>query len=66
MKAKITKRLVESFKPGSADLSVFDAELPGFVLRVRKTGGMSYSVEYKAASGRGAATQRLTIGRVGA
>jgi Arm DNA-binding domain len=65
MKAKITKRLVDTLKPGSADVSMFDTELPGFVLRVRKTGGMSYSVEYKAESGRGATTQRVTIGPVG-
>jgi integrase len=65
MKAKITKRLVDSLKPGPADFAVYDDEIPGFALRVRKTGGMSYAVEYKAGHGRGAPTRRVTIGPVG-
>jgi Arm DNA-binding domain len=65
MKAKITKRLVDSQKPGMSDRSIFDTEVPGFVFRVRKTGGMSYAVEYKAGHGRGAPTRRVTIGPVG-
>ena len=51
MKAKITKRLVDSFRAGPADRTVFDTVDLGFVLRVRKTGGMSYAVEYKAGRG---------------
>jgi integrase len=71
MKAKITKRLVDSLKAEitgralSADRTVFDSIDLGFVLRVRKSGGMSYAVEYKAGRGRGAPTRRVTIGRVG-
>ncbi len=65
MKAKITKRLVDSFRAEPVDGTVFDTDALGFVLRVRKTGGMSYAVEYKAARGRGAPTKRVTIGPVG-
>jgi len=65
MKAKITKRLVDGLKPGPADRTIFDSEVPGFAVRVRKTGGMSYAVEYKAGRGRGAPTRRVTIGPVG-
>ena len=57
MKAKITKRLVDGLKPGLADRTIFDSDLPGFS---RKTGGVSYAVEYKAGRGRGAPTRRVT------
>jgi integrase len=65
MKAKITKRLVDAFRAEPVDCTVFDTVDLGFVLRVRKTGGVSYAVEYKAARGRGAPTKRVTIGHVG-
>jgi integrase len=65
MKTKISKRLVEALKPGPTDRIVFDTEVRGFAVRVRKTGGMSYAVEYKAGHGRGAPTRRVTIGPVG-
>ena len=65
MKTKITKRLVDTLKPGPADRTIFDFDVPGFAVRVRKTGGMSYAVEYKAGRGRGAPTRRVTIGPVG-
>src|SRR5271157_4543601 len=65
MKAKITKRLVDGLKPGPTDRTIFDSEVPGFAVRVRKTGGMSYAVEYKAGRGRGAPTRRVTIGAIG-
>ena len=65
MKAKITKRLVDTFRAEPVDCTVFDTVDLGFVLRVRKTGGVSYAVEYKAARGRGAPTKRVTIGHVG-
>ena len=47
------------------DRTAFDSVDLGFVLRVRKSGGMSFAVEYKAGRGRGAPTRRVTIGRVG-
>src|SRR5271157_3289321 len=65
MKAKITKRLVDTLRAGPGDRTIFDTDIPGFALRVRKTGGMSYTVEYKAGRGRGAPTRRVTIGPVG-
>jgi Arm DNA-binding domain len=65
MKAKITKRLVDTFRAEPLDCTVFDTVDLGFVLRVRKTGGVSYAVEHKAARGRDAPTKRVTIGHVG-
>nr|WP_244532058.1 site-specific integrase [Methylocapsa palsarum] len=57
--------MVDGLKPTAADFYVFDPETIGFAVRVRKTGGMSYIVQYKAGSGRGAPTRRVTIGCVG-
>ncbi len=67
MRAKITKTLIDAQKRLTAtERTLFDTEDLGFAVRVRKTGGMSYVVEYKAGHGRGAPTRRVTLGRVGA
>src|SRR3984893_4072671 len=65
MRARITKRLVDSLKPAGTDYYVFDTDTIGFAVRVRATGGMSYIVQYKAGSGRGAPARRVTLGGVG-
>jgi integrase len=65
MRARITKRLVDGLKPAGTDYYVFDADTIGFAVRVRATGGMSYIVQYKAGSGRGAPARRVTLGGVG-
>src|SRR5271165_6428900 len=65
MKAKITVDLVKAQEPGASDRTIFDKDVIGFGLRVRKTGAMSYVVEYKAGHGRGAPTRRYTLGKVG-
>ena len=64
-KARITKRLVDTLKPTMSDFTVFDTVLVGFGVRVRATGGMSYIVQYKGGTGRGAPTRRVTLGGVG-
>src|SRR5262252_7272058 len=61
----ITKRLVDSLKPAGEDYFVWDDTLSGFGLRVQPTGAKSYVVKYRAGSGRGAPTRRITLGRVG-
>ena len=65
MKAKITVDFVKALEPEAKDRTIFDTETRGFGVRVRKTGGMAYIVEYKAGHGRGAPTRRFTIGKVG-
>ncbi len=62
---RITKRVVDAIKPDGTDFYVFDSELIGCGVRVRKTGGMSYIVRYRAGSGRGAPVKRVTIATVG-
>jgi integrase len=62
---RITKRLVDSLKATGGEYFVWDDTLVGFGVRVQAGGAMSYVVKYRAGSGRGAPTRRLTIGRVG-
>jgi integrase len=62
---RITKRVVDGLKAEASEYAVWDAQLPGFGVRVRPTGAKSYVVLYRAGSGRGAPQKRFTIGPVG-
>ena len=62
---RITKRVVDSLKSKATEYSEWDAQMPGFGVRVRPTGAMSYVVVYRAGSGRGAPQRRYTIAAVG-
>jgi integrase len=62
---RITKRVVDSLKIKPSEYAVWDATMPGFGVRVRPTGAMSYIVVYRAGSGRGAPYGRYTIGTIG-
>ena len=62
---RITKRVVDSLKIKPSEYALWDAKMPGFGVRVRPTGAMSYVVVYRAGSGRGAPYRRYTIGAVG-
>lgn len=59
--ARITKRLVDSAKPKDKDYFLWDSDMPGFGLRIMKTGKKSYMVQYR----HGGRTRRVTFGRVG-
>jgi hypothetical protein len=59
---KLTKRVVDAAEGRSFDYFVWDEELPGFGLRVFKSGKRSYLLQYRVA-GR---TRRYTIGLHGA
>jgi integrase len=56
--AKLNKRIVDAADERSSDYFIWDDELPGFGLRVFRSGKRSYVVQYRAA-GR---TRRYTIG----
>ena len=45
--AKITKREVDSCEPKDREYFVWDAQLPGFGLRVRPSGAKSYVVQFR-------------------
>jgi integrase len=62
---RITKRVVDGLKPGATEFAIWDSKLPGFGVRVRPSGAMSYVVVYRAGSGRGAPVRRYTIAKVG-
>ncbi len=47
----ITKRLVESLRPGAKDLWVWDSEVRGFGIKVTPTGRRTYFVKYRTADG---------------
>jgi len=62
---RITKRVIGALKPRATEFTVWDGKMPGFGVRVRPTGAMSYIVVYRAGSGRGAPVRRYTIAGVG-
>ena len=62
---RITKRFVDRLAPQDSEFAVWDSKLPGFGIRVRPSGAMSYIVVYRAGSGRGAPVRRFTIATVG-
>jgi integrase len=62
---KITKRVVDRLQIEPAEYAIWDAQMPGFGVRVRPTGAKSFIVLYRAGSGRGAPQRRYTIGSVG-
>jgi len=64
-KVRITKRLVDGLEVRPGEYVIWDTELTGFGVRVRPTGNMTYIVQYRAGSGRGAPTKKLTLGPVG-
>jgi len=64
-RSRITKRLVDSLRPGEREYFSWDSDLAGFGLRVQPSGAKSFVVKYRAGTGRSAPTRRVTIGAVG-
>jgi hypothetical protein len=57
--AKLTQRLVESLRPDeNRDYIVFDEMVPGFGVRVFRSGHKSYLVQYRSQK----RTRRYTLG----
>src|SRR5215470_15901942 len=62
-KQKLTKSTVERLSPAEADYVVWDAELPGFGVRVKPSKVKSYVVQYR--NRKTGASRRKTIGQHG-
>ena len=62
-KQKLTKSVVERLAPADADYVAWDAELPGFGVRVKPSGVKSYIVQYR--NRKTGASRRKTIGQHG-
>jgi integrase len=62
-KQKLTKPAIERFSPTDAEYVVWDAELPGFGVRVKPSGVKSYVVQYR--NRKTGASRRKTIGQHG-
>jgi integrase len=62
-KQKLTKPAVERLTPAEEDYVVWDAELPGFGVRVKPSGVKSYVVQYR--NRKTGASRRKTIGQHG-
>jgi len=57
---KLTKRFVDSVKPGPRDVILWDDDLTGFGLRVKPSGTMTYVIQYRNKAGR---TRKLALGK---
>jgi integrase len=59
----LTKSLIEKLSPSDADYVIWDAELPGFGVRVKPSGVKSYVVQYR--NRETGVSRRKTIGQHG-
>ncbi len=62
---KLSKRVVDAAKPSPGRYIIWDAELPGFGLRVESTGRKTFIARYRVGGGRSGAQRQATIGRYG-
>ncbi len=58
---KLTKRLIDTLRPGQFDLVLWDDALPGFGVRIKPSGKGAYIIQYRNAERR---SRRFTVGRV--
>jgi integrase len=65
--AKLTEKFVKdaTVAPGKDRTTYFDEGLPGFGLKVTKTGHKSFVIQYRAGRGRSGTDRLLTIGPAG-
>ena len=58
---RLTKRTIDQLEPRSTDYFQWDGDLPGFGVRVMRSGVKSYLVQYRY----GGRTRRVSFSRVG-
>jgi hypothetical protein len=61
-KVRLTKRAVDALLPTDKDQVVFDAELPGFGVKITPAGRKVFLVQYRYPPGRQGQNRRYTIG----
>ncbi len=59
---KLTKRTVDGLAPSDKERVIFDAELPGFGLKITPAGRKVFLVQYRYPPGRAGRVRRYTIG----
>src|SRR5829696_8099689 len=64
-KLRLTKRAVDALEPTDKDQVFFDAELPGFGVKVTPAGRKVFLVQYRYPPGRQGKNRRYTIGAYG-
>jgi hypothetical protein len=64
-RVKLTKRAVDMLAPTDKDQVVFDAELPGFGIKITPSGRKVFLVQYRYPPGRAGRIRRYTIGAYG-
>ena len=62
---KLTKRAVDALTSADKDRVVFDADLPGFGLKITPSGRKVFLVQYRFPPGRAGSIRRYTIGTYG-
>ncbi|MEZ5688764.1 MAG: integrase arm-type DNA-binding domain-containing protein [Caenibius sp.] len=62
---KITKRSVDSMKPDSRDVFLWDTDCRGFGVKRTPAGKAVFLIQYRLHGGRGSKTKRYTIGPMG-
>ena len=66
MATKLTKRVIDALAVRNTRYDLYDTEIPGFAVRVTPDGVKSFSLLYRAGTGRSAPKRRMTFGRYGA
>lgn len=64
-KVKLTKRAIDGLEPHSKPVTIRDAELPGFSLRVYPSGRRAFFFRYRVGGGRGSKIREPRIGDFG-
>ena len=62
---RLTKKIADAQVSTERDHIIWDADLPGFGLRIRPGGSKTFVAQYRVGGGRSGTTRRYTIGRYG-